>query len=491
MDENQIFGIIVVLVCSIGYFFAWKFASREKMGVAILLLFGCGLLLRVFVSTDFFLHQWDERYHALVAKNLMHHMLIPTLYENPVFHFSENSWTSGRIWLHKQPVPLWIMAISMNLFGVNEIALRLPSIVLSTLSIGLTYRIGKFFFSSKVGFVAAFLFSLNGLILELTGGRIATDHIDIFFLFFIELCIFFILEYSYKRKPVYNILAAMSLGAALLSKWLPALIVLPIWLLLVSDSKLYSAKQIIRSFTVFLFFTLAIALPWQFYIYHYFPIEAHAESLLNFQHFTRVLDQQDGPIYYFIDKVRINYGELIYLPLLWFLWITFRDMKNLKQWALVIWSIIPILFFSFSKTKMQGYIVFVSPALFIMTAAFFYRIKEMSSINKWVIRLVLFLLIALPVRYSIERLKPFELRNRNPEWVDELRKMNTEKINNGLLLNYKAPIEAMFYTNLTVYPDLPDTDRIEDSDTFSPAVKLNENGSLCWLYRFIIKSKLI
>jgi 4-amino-4-deoxy-L-arabinose transferase-like glycosyltransferase len=478
MSENQVFGIIVVFLCTFGFFISWKYTKTGMFGIAILLLMLSGLLLRIYIAADFFLHFWDERYHALVAKNLMHHFFTPTLYNNPILPNSDNNWTTEHIWLHKQPLPLWIMAISMKLFGINEIALRIPSIVLSTLGIGITYQIGKHFFNRKVAFVAAFLFSINGLILELTGGRIATDHVDIFYLFFIILSIYLITIYAENNRIVYNILAGMSLGAAILTKWLPALIILPLWILILFDSKSLTLKQMLLQFFFFLFVAVLIFLPWQIYIFHTFPLQASAEAKATFSHLLLVVEKQTGSYFYFIEKIRINYGELIYLPLLWFLWITFKDIKNLKHLAITLWVLIPILFFSFAKTKMQAYILFISPALFLITADFFYMIKENNKLNKWLIRLLLFLLIALPIRYCIERLKPFDKIDRNPAWVTQLLNLKSENIKNGVLFNYKAPIEAMFYTDLTVYPDIPDKNIIVDLLQKNYAVIINDDGKL-------------
>ncbi|MEZ4885885.1 MAG: glycosyltransferase family 39 protein [Chitinophagales bacterium] len=114
-----------------------------------------GLLLRMYVATDLYVHEWDERYHALVAKNLIQHPLTPTLYENPVLSYNYKGWTTNHVWLHKQPVALWCMALSMKVFGVNEIALRLPSILFSVLGIWLTFQIALLLFGRKVAFIAA------------------------------------------------------------------------------------------------------------------------------------------------------------------------------------------------------------------------------------------------------------------------------------------------------------------------------------------------
>lgn len=478
--DNLIFGILTVAFCTIGYYYSWKFQTQDDFKMAVLLLILCGLTLRIYMSTDFFLHAWDERYHALVAKNLIQHPLTPTLYENPILPYDYKNWTANHIWLHKQPLPLWTMATSMWLFGINEIALRLPSIIFNTIGIGLTFSIASYFFNKKIGYLTTFFYSINGLIIELTGGRVATDHIDIFFLFFVELAIFFSIAFAQKQKTIYNILAGVSIGAAILSKWLPALIVLPIWLLIVIGSENFKPQKIIVQFVILIVVCILVFLPWQLYIFKSFPTEAKWEASFNLKHITEVLENRTGPFYYYIDRIRINYGELIYLPLLWFLWKTIKNLQDKKRLAISIWFLIPFLFFSFAKTKMQAYILFTCPALFIMTAEFWYMLSA-HRINhklKWFFNLILFLLIALPIRYTIERSKPFVQSDRSPQWVTELKKLNDKKIKNGVLFNYDKPIEAMFYTNLTAYPDIPDKKIITELIEKGYTVIINDNGNI-------------
>ena len=313
---NLLFVIFVFTFCSIGYFLSWKYQTKNNFKIAVLLVILCGFVLRIYISADFFLHPWDERYHALVAKNLISHPLTPTLYDNPLLPYDFKNWSGNHIWVHKQPLPLWTMAFSMWLFGINEIALRFPSILLTTIGIWLTFLIGSYFLNKKVGYLSAFFYSINGLIIELTGGRVATDHIDIFFLFFIELAIVFSIIFSQKQKTIYTVFAGLSIGAAILSKWLPALIVLPIWLLIIIDSNNFKSKQIAFQFIILIIFCVLVFLPWQLYIFKTFPEEAKWEASFNLKHITEVLEKQTGPFYYYLNTIRINFGELIYIPLL-------------------------------------------------------------------------------------------------------------------------------------------------------------------------------
>lgn len=478
--NDLLYSIPTIVLCALGYYFSWQHFSKDNFKIALLLLMICGLALRIYTSSDFYLHTWDERYHALVAKNLIQHALTPTLYDKPILPYDYKSWVGNNVWLHKQPLPLWTMAASMWLFGINEIALRVPSIILTTIGIWLTFYIGKYFFDKRVGYLSAFFYSINGLIIELTAGRVATDHTDIFFLFFIELAIFFSIVFAQKQKTIYNILVGVSIGVAILSKWLPALIVLPIWFLIVIDTKKFKPSEIIFQFLVLTITCVAVFLPWQLYIFKTFPTEANWEASFNLKHITQVLEGRSGGFYYFIDKIRINYGELIYLPFLWFLWKTFKNIRDKKRLAILIWVLVPLLFFSIAKTKMQAYILFISPALFLITAEFFFTLNEYKRDYKlkFLLNFLLFLLIALPIRYMIERVKPFENSNRNPDWVTNLRKLNDRKIPNGVLFNYDKPIEAMFYTNFTAYQNIPDKNRITDLITKGNVIIINDDGKI-------------
>ena len=97
------------------------------LGLTAVCIFSFSALL------DPFLNLWDERFHALVAKNLMHHPLMPTLYDDTVVSMDYDRWDRYHIWLHKQPLFLWQIALSFKLFGISEFTLRLPNVVLGTI----------------------------------------------------------------------------------------------------------------------------------------------------------------------------------------------------------------------------------------------------------------------------------------------------------------------------------------------------------------------
>ncbi len=445
---------------------------------AVRLLVLGGLVIRIYMSSDAYLHQWDERYHALVARNMMEAPFSPMLYKDPLLPYNPEDWSKSHIWLHKQPLPLWCMAISMTLFGVNEFSLRLPSVIFSTLGIFLLFFIARYFFNKKIAFAAAFLFAIHGLILELTAGRVATDHIDIFFLFFIELAIALTICYLKSGQRVFNVLVGVCIGLAVLSKWLPAFIVLPVWaMLLMHQRKSYGT--IFKEGILMFFVSLLVFMPWQIFTAFYYPTETLIEQQHNYRHITEVLDKQGGHLLYHFNNMRILFGELVYLPMLWFLYTCFRK-RNFKYWALAIWVWVPYLFFTIVKTKMQAYIIFTAPAIMMITAYFWYFLKQNKSNFKYVlpVKILMVLLLALPVRYSLERIKPFSFRD-NPANIRDLKifaatqSFPSEKT---VIFGTPIPIETMFYTRCTAYDISPDSTTLKELSAKGYSIYFYKDG---------------
>ena len=154
--------------------------NRETVCLGCLL--ACGFLLRLFAASDLYLHDWDERYHALVAKHVMQHPFRPMLYVEPLLPYDYREWIGNHVWVHKEPLSLWLIATSFAIFGINEIALRLPSVLLSTAAVGAVFLMARQLLSAQAGFVAAGLFAINGFLIELVAGRAATDHVDTLFI---------------------------------------------------------------------------------------------------------------------------------------------------------------------------------------------------------------------------------------------------------------------------------------------------------------------
>jgi 4-amino-4-deoxy-L-arabinose transferase-like glycosyltransferase len=370
-------------------------------------------------------------------------------------------WIDNNIWLEKGPVPLWFMAISISVFGNSDVAIRIPTLIFALLAIYLTFLIGKYLFNERIGLLAAFLHAINGLVLEIGSGKLSSDHVETFFDIFIEIAILYcILSIIRKNKYYLSFLGGIFMGLAVLSKWLPALIVLPVWLTGAIFTRKYTIREIIQHFMIILSGCLIIALPWFINILLNFPLEAKWVIRKFLFAYSTTIENHNAPWWYYINYVEIIFGELVYIPLIYALYILFKDKREWALKLLSIWWILPVIIFSFAETKRHTYLMLSSPAFFLITAWFWYQLQESHAKRKyvWVKQVILWLLILLPVRLNIERMKPFEQVDKNPAWAQELRTLNQEIPEKKVVIfNSERPIETMFYTDFVAYSGSPDS----------------------------------
>ena len=446
---NLVWGLAALAAAGLLFGYAWRAWRRGRPEAAAAAIVVAGLVLRMYAGCDLFLHTWDERYHALVAKHLVEHPLVPTLYDHPVLPYDYRNWRANHVWLHKPPLALWLMAAGMRLLGPDELAMRLPSLLLSALAILLTYVIGSHLGGRRVGLLAAGFQAVNGYLLQLPGGRVAVDHVDNALVFFVELGILgAVLQVrGWRPRPGtrYGIghgaadgagrsggwpaffLATLAIGAvcglAVLTKWLPGLLPIPVWLALAWRRQ--PPRRLAAGLLAMAAGCAAVALPWQLYIRAAFPLEAGWESAYNLHHLAVPIEGLGGsPLYHLLNMPRY-FGELIYLPLGWFLvslvhpaWrrsppgrragprqpdretagpaIAEREeareeredrsrpedrapaegrrasegRQALDVLPLATWLLLPLVAFSLAATKLGGYIMIAAPALFVVEASF-------------------------------------------------------------------------------------------------------------------------
>jgi len=362
-----IIGILFFIVSLI------TFQYKENKQLSLILLLLAGFSVRLFVALlDPYLNLWDEQFHALVAKNMMSNPFKPMLYKTPVLPYSMN-WGENHIWLHKQPLFLWQMALSMKIFGVNIFGLRLPSILMSTIVIFFIYRIGKITINTTAGFFAALFFTLSNFSLEIVSGAITTDHNDVAFLFYVCASIWAWIEYentnSYRKK-YFLVLVGLFSGCAMLVKWLTGLLVFSGWGLSVTLSN-ERRKQWVHYKNILLSFFIAIVifLPWQLYIFHAFPVISKIEFMLNQQHFHKIIERHGGSFLFHFDVMNELYGIGKYLLFLCII-LLYTALKN-KTFKIAIFTFILLtyLFFGLAATKMLAFTYCISFLIYLAMGA--------------------------------------------------------------------------------------------------------------------------
>ncbi len=453
-------GLTVFFGIGIIYIYILRNCVKDSHGLSLTLLIFSGLLLRLFTSTDAFPHEWDERYHFLVAKSLGNDFLHPRLYPTILLENNYKNWCANFTWLHKPPFTLWCMALSFKLFGINEFAGRIPSLLISTSCIYLTYSIAlKLLKDPKIALLAAFFHSINGLVIEMASGRAASEHIDTMFFFILEFSVWVSLVYAEKKKIYLIIVIGILAGLAVLTKWYVGLFIIALFWIINIDK--ISFWRINFLSLLILIISCCVFYPWQYYILANFPNEAIFEKEYNIRHIFEVIEGHAESWWYHIDKARIFFNELIYVAFLWFLYQWYKMPLQRYFLIVIFWITIPYTIFSLTATKMPGYILFTAPAFFIILSSFIFFCLKQSK-YQYFFKFLSVIVIFLALRFGYERIKPFKdysyLKIQKEQILSYKTKFDKEKV---VIFNTKSNIETMFYTPFLAYEKIPSLAEIE------------------------------
>jgi 4-amino-4-deoxy-L-arabinose transferase-like glycosyltransferase len=446
--------------------------------IPILLLFLGGVAFYSFAALlDPFLNPWDERFHALVAKNLLQHPLVFMLYDEPVMQMNYDNWDHSVIWLHKPPFFLWMIALSFKIFGVTEFALRIPSVLMCSLLIPVTYRTGKILAGESTGFFAALFAGTSFFLLGLVSGRQPVDHNDVSFLFFVSASLWAWVEYSLSEKKLWLFLIGIFAGLAVLCKWLPGLLVYAIW----GGFALLDKKRLaenLRHLVVSFLITLAVALPWHLYIFLRFSSEALMEWNYNTAHFLTILEGQGGNFWNHFLKTETIYGPWMYviIPAGSILFVVISKNKKTSV-ALLAGTMMVYLFFSLAKTKMTSYPIIVAMLIFIFLGTIpssLIWISEKITKNRWIPVFLFLLLAVFIIQYNIrpKQLDAVNFSGKGSGWYrktmiynkNEFLRMKRTLPSNVVICNLPGRhyVDCMFYTGFPSYGPIPSKEQIAD-----------------------------
>jgi len=423
---------------------AWWLHGKNSWSGSVIVLIVCALLLRLGTSLDPTLHPWDERYHALVAKRMVETPLTPRLIPDAHLPHDAGDWTNAHIWLHKPPMALWCMAASIKLFGAEPWAVRLPSVLLAALAVGLLALLGRSMVSATVGFWAALLFAINGHLIELASGRTSTDHVDAILVVFVLTALFASWNMVEHRSYRWAFLGGVLVGCAFLTKAWPALLVLPVAASMTWAGRLPLNGKSIGLFVVLILTGITVAAPWTIYVHSQFPAELAAEQAALLAHFTHGIEEHARPWYYYLSQLPMMQGELTILALGWAAVMALR-IRNRVSTALLTWALIPYVVFSFAVSKMPAYTSIAAPATHIiiaMAAVHWWSDERLLGGKRIALRIAAVGLVVLPLRFSLDRVAPW--RQSVPRYA--IPETWFHAAPNTVVTDCPWPIELMFHT---------------------------------------------
>lgn len=351
---------------------------------AVLLLLGSALVMRFFAALlDPYLNMWDESVHVLVAKNMGQDPFKPMLFREEALGLRQNNWIEGHLWLHKQPMFLWLMAISIKVLGPSVLSARLPSVLLTTAWVYFTYGMGRALYGRNVAFMAALLMTFTNWTLSQAAGFDPTDHNDAAFVTFVggSLWAWYAVLPSRPRRGTW--LIGIFVGCAVLTKWLTGLLVFGGWglaVLLDRTDRPGDAKRLVKALAI----AAAIAAPWQIYAWLRFPVEMGFEMDYNSRHFSEVLEGHSGTSAFYFEVMREKLFPFEPYTLCLMLLMALLALRHVRERAHALVTTIGLLsFFTAAASKMAGYMLPVVPYFFMGVAYWIDRSVSAVFPKRW------------------------------------------------------------------------------------------------------------
>lgn len=477
-----------------GFLFATAaivFYHRGNVRLALWSLIIGGFLFRLMMAfIDPFVNIWDEQYHALVAKNLAEHFFTPTLVENPLQPLDPNYWAYTDTWLHKPPLFLWQMAIAIKTFGATTWAIRLPSVLLSTLMIPAVFRMGKILANERTGFIAALLLACSNILINVVSGFLNTDHNDVVFAAYVCFSFWAWMEYVNNPQRRWIILVGIFAGAAVLTKWLPGLMVYGacgISLLIIKETRVNFSrwKHLASAFLI----TCVVAAPWFIYAALKWPASWSAAMGNYSEHLSNDFSHSGSWWYHFRELAAQNgiwLTAAIAISLIPFL--TGSVRKEFKAGLLSV-VIIVYGFYTAVAARMPLFCLSVLPLLLLFTSFLFDRIFGYIQNFRWSkFAFTIVCLVLVYVQVDIGRIEHYHTE-RDPNEIYRRTRINNRACFERALKNTPSnavvfncgdwnAVACMFYMDCTAYDNLPDETQVSTAKDQKRPVLVFDDGLL-------------
>lgn len=273
---------------------------------------------------------------------------------------------NGEVILQIPPMFLWLQACSFKLFGVNDAAAKLPSVLLGFATILLIYFLTlELTGDTWLSLMAMLVLTSTQFFLKNATHAMT----DVPFTFFFTLAIFFYVKGL--RNNVYLTLLGLPLGLAFLTRSVVGFIALGIMLVHLVLTKRYS---ILWSPLLLSGVALALALPsawfvWQYRLHGFAFLTSHLQFLSSVAHaegasarWTSIFNYPMAILKYYWPWLPFLVGGLV---------MEFRAACREKDHTailLMVWVILVLLPFTFAETRYPRYILSVFPAFSILSA---------------------------------------------------------------------------------------------------------------------------
>jgi len=345
-------------------------SRQEPAWLEVALMVACCAFLFFYGLGAFGLVGADEPRYAQIAREMLarHDWVTPVL--------------NGVPWLEKPVLLYWGEMLSYKIFGVSDWAARVPSAVLASLMVLAAYLFMRRFRRGSQLDAALILASLAGII---GFARAASTDMPLTATFTVAMLAWYAWFETRQQRwlaSCYIFLALGTLAKGPIAPFLAALIIL-VFIVVRRDWTLIRLTLWLPGLLLY----FAVALPWYVLVQHANP---QFVRVFIFEHnlarYSSNMFQHRQPFWYFAPVLLLGV-----LP-----WIVFVIAAGIRAIREIIdtrcsfelffglWGVLPVVFFSFSQSKLPGYILPALPPFAILAAEYIWRrIDEADEPPLW------------------------------------------------------------------------------------------------------------
>lgn len=381
--------------------------------IVLIFLLLLGLFYRLYGLTDNHAFWTDEEHVAIFARAILER-------GKPVL---SNGYSTGIYqWLQ-----YWLSAISARVLGLNEFAIRFPSVIFGVLSIWAIYLLGKELFNKNAGLVAALFTTF--LKIEILWSRQARPYQAL--QFFYLLGAYFICKLTKEKKFNWHyflgflscgILASLMHGLGLVIFFIGFLY------LLLTHFTWFKKWMIILGGLLGLVFIF-------FFRTQIFSALLNAGNINN--------------LFYYRVFLWHNYSLLVFLALIGFLSQIFQKKDSWK--IIILFLIVQTIIVSFFLGKpFVRYFYIVSPFLVLFSAAGLVAVSKVFTKKHqfWLLALLLFFLIAMGNKFTLIPRRVYSLN----EDMQEIPEVDYKKIYFFIKKELDENPDAVYVSNWNDHP---------------------------------------
>lgn len=293
----------------------------------------------------------------------------------------------------KPPLFIWMQAISMKIFGINEFAARFPNAICGVVTLLVLFRLGRSIGNSKLGLLWTTLYACSILPFIYFKSGI----IDPWFNLFIFLGIYYISQFTQSTNEVHRYklvsFSALFIGLAVLTKGPVALLIFGLVTVIYFITKKFKVKFNLGHVLVFVFIFLVVGGFW--FILQI--LNGNFEIVKDFFVYqVRLFQTEDaghgGFLLYHFVVLFIGVFPASIFGLLYFKRFPKEEETSLfefKNWMMILfWTV--LILFTIVKTKIIHYSSMAYFPLTFLAVYYIYKlIEQKESLPKWIKALVL------------------------------------------------------------------------------------------------------